>query len=127
MLQPEACYTDTTTTSHTETPTHIETRTHNQCGDKIEKSQVLDDGCINVRNMLITEEVIYTLINCDIKLVSYSLIIQSTLRTDPNLCKNVSLQCYKVPTVIHIQSACSQIVHVYIYTYILHNIETLVG
>ena len=27
--------------SHTETPTHIETRTHNQCGDTIEKSQVL--------------------------------------------------------------------------------------
>jgi len=27
--------------SHTETPTHIETRTHNQCGDTIEKSQLL--------------------------------------------------------------------------------------
>jgi hypothetical protein len=34
--------------SHTETPTHIETRTHDQCGDTIEKSQALDDGCINV-------------------------------------------------------------------------------
>ena len=43
--------------SHTETPTHTETRTHNQCGDKIEKSQALDDGCINVRNMLSIEEV----------------------------------------------------------------------
>jgi len=43
--------------SHTETPTHIETRTHNQCGDKIEKSQTPDDGCINVRNMLSIEEV----------------------------------------------------------------------
>jgi len=42
--------------SHTETPTHIETRTHNQCGDIIEKSQAPDDGCINVRNMLIIEE-----------------------------------------------------------------------
>ena len=42
--------------SHTETPTHIETRTHNQCGDTIEKSQAPDDGCINVRNMLSTEE-----------------------------------------------------------------------
>ena len=44
-------------TSHTETPTHIETRTPNQCGDTIEKSQAPDDGCINVRNMLSTEEV----------------------------------------------------------------------
>ena len=43
--------------SHTETPTHIETRTYNQCGDTIEKSQVPDDGCINVRNMLSIEEV----------------------------------------------------------------------
>jgi len=41
----------------TETPTHIETRTHNQCGDTIGKSQAPDDGCINVRNMLSTEEV----------------------------------------------------------------------
>ena len=38
--------------NHTETPTHIETRKHDQCGDKIEKSQAPDDGCINVRNML---------------------------------------------------------------------------
>ena len=53
----EACHKDTTPTSHTETPTHIETRTHNQCGDKIEKSQAPDDGCINVRNMLSIEEV----------------------------------------------------------------------
>jgi len=44
-------------TSHTETPTHIETRTHNQCGEIIEKSQAPNDGCINVRNMLNTEEV----------------------------------------------------------------------
>jgi len=51
------CHTDTTPTSHTETPTHIETRTHNQCGDTIKKSQAPDDGCINVRNMLIVEEV----------------------------------------------------------------------
>jgi len=43
--------------SHTETSTHIETRTHNQCGDTIEKSQAPDDSCINVRNMLSTEEV----------------------------------------------------------------------
>jgi len=43
--------------SHTETPTHIETRTHDQCGDTIEKSQVPDDGRINVRNMLSIEEV----------------------------------------------------------------------
>jgi len=54
---PGACDTDTTPTSHTETPTHIETRTHNQCGDTIEKSQAPDDGRINVRNMLSTEEV----------------------------------------------------------------------
>ena len=51
------CYTDTTSTSHTETPTHIETRTHDQCVDTIEKSQATDDGCINVRNMLSIEEV----------------------------------------------------------------------
>ena len=38
-------------------PTHIETRTHDQCGDTIEKSQAPDDGFINVRNMLSTEEV----------------------------------------------------------------------
>ena len=43
--------------SHTEIPTHIETRKHNQCGDTIEKSQAPDVGCINVRNMLSTEEV----------------------------------------------------------------------
>jgi len=43
--------------SHIETPTHIETRTHNQFGDKIEKSQAPDDGCINVRNMSSREEV----------------------------------------------------------------------
>ena len=52
-----ACNTDTTPTSHTETPTHIETRTHDQCGDTIEKSKAPDGGCINVRNMLSTEEV----------------------------------------------------------------------
>jgi len=57
VLQVEACHTDTTSISHTETPTHIETRTHNQCGDTIEKSQAPNDGCINVRNMLSTEEV----------------------------------------------------------------------
>jgi len=60
--------------SHTETPTHIETRTHVQCGDTIEKSQVPDDGCIDVRNMLIIEEVKKNLMNSDIKLVSYSTI-----------------------------------------------------
>ena len=48
------------------------TRTHNQCGDTIEKSQAPDDGCINVRNMSSIEEVKYNLINCHIKLVSYS-------------------------------------------------------
>ena len=56
VWQASACHTDTTPTNHTETPTHIETRTHNQCGDKIEKSQAPDDGCINVRNMLSIEE-----------------------------------------------------------------------
>ena len=43
--------------SHTKTPTHIETRTHDQRGDTIEKLQAPDDGRINVRNMLSTEEV----------------------------------------------------------------------
>jgi len=42
--------------SHNETPTNIETRTHDQCGDTIEESQAPDDGFINVRNMLSTEE-----------------------------------------------------------------------
>ena len=56
-IRVAACHTDTTPTSHTETPTYIETRTHNQCGDTIEKSQAPDDGYINVRNMLNTEEV----------------------------------------------------------------------
>jgi len=36
---------------------HIEIRTHNQCGDTTENSQAPDDGCINIRNMLSTEEV----------------------------------------------------------------------
>jgi len=36
---------------------HVETRTQDQYGDLIEKSQALDDGCINVRNMLSIEEV----------------------------------------------------------------------
>jgi len=57
LVGAEACYTDTTPTSHTETPTHIETRTHIQCGDTIEKSQAPDDGCINIRNILSIEEV----------------------------------------------------------------------
>ena len=57
VWQAEACYTDTTPTSHTETPKHIETKTHNQCGDTIEKSQAPDNVCINVRNMLSIEEV----------------------------------------------------------------------
>ena len=52
-----ACNTDTTPNNHTETPTHIKTRTHNQCGDKIEKSQAPDYGCINIRNMLSIEKV----------------------------------------------------------------------
>jgi len=43
--------------NHTETPIHIETRTHDQCGDTLGKSQAPDDGCINVRNILSTEEV----------------------------------------------------------------------
>ena len=50
--------------------------------------------------------------------------IQSTLLTAPDLCKNVSQQCYLVAAVIHIQSVCHQIVH--IYTHILRNIEMLV-
>jgi len=41
----------------------------------IEKSQAPDDGCVNVRNMLSIEEVKQNLINCDIKSVSYSSII----------------------------------------------------
>jgi len=35
--------------------------------------------------------------------------IKSTLRTAPNLCKNVSLQCYLVAKVIHVQSVRCQI------------------
>ena len=40
--------------------------------------------------------------------------IQSTLRTAPRFCKNVSLQCYLVPTVLHTQSLRR---YVYIYTH----------
>ena len=43
--------------SRLQPPTHIETRTHDQCGDKIEKSQAPDDRCVNIRNILSTEEV----------------------------------------------------------------------
>jgi hypothetical protein len=43
--------------SHIEIPTHIETGTPYLCDDTIEKSQVPDDGCINVRNMMSLEEV----------------------------------------------------------------------
>jgi len=57
VWKAEAFHTDSTPTNHIETPTHIETRTHNQCGDTIEKSRAPDDGCINVQNMLSTEEV----------------------------------------------------------------------
>ena len=39
--------------------------------------------------------------------------IQSALRTAPYLCKNFSLQCYLVASVIHIQSLRSQICVVY--------------
>jgi len=45
------------------------------CGDTIEMSQAPDDGCINVRNMSSIEEVKQNVINCDIKVVSYSSII----------------------------------------------------
>jgi len=57
LQQAEACYTDTTPTSHNETPTHVEIRTRKQCRDTIEKSQAPDDGSINIRNMLSIEEV----------------------------------------------------------------------
>jgi len=36
---------------------HTSKQEHNQCGDRTEKSQAPDDGCINVRNMLSIEEV----------------------------------------------------------------------
>ena len=37
---------------------HTSNQEHtNQCGDTIQKSQSPDDGCINVQNMLSTEEV----------------------------------------------------------------------
>ena len=39
------------------TPKLQQTSKHDQCGDTTEKSQAPDDGCINVRNMLSTEEV----------------------------------------------------------------------
>jgi len=57
QTEASACYTDTTPTSHNETPTHIKTRIHNLCGDTTKKSQALDDGCVNVRNMLSIEKV----------------------------------------------------------------------
>jgi len=57
VWQSEACYTDITSTQPHRNSNNIETRTNNQCGDTIKKSQVPDDGCINVRNMLSIEEV----------------------------------------------------------------------
>ena len=42
--------------------------------------------------------------------------IKSTLHTTPDLCKNVSPQCYLVAMVIHVQSLCSQI-YVYIHIF----------
>jgi len=68
----EAVLQISTPNSHIETPTHVEIRTRNECGDATEKSQAPDDGCINIQNMLSIEEVKQNLINCDIKLVSYS-------------------------------------------------------
>jgi hypothetical protein len=57
--------------------------------------------------------------------------IQSTLSPSPDLCsKSVSLQCYLVATVIHIQSVRSQMcvcVCTHTHTHILNNMETLVG
>ena len=53
--------------------------------------------------------------------------IQSTLRTAPDLCKNISL-CRLVETVIHIESVRSEIcVYIYTHTHILRTIETPVG
>jgi hypothetical protein len=50
--------------------------------------------------------------------------IQSKLRTAPEFCKNVSLQCCLVATVIHIQSVRSQ---VFVNIHVMHIIETLFG
>ena len=67
-----ACHTDTTPIQpHWNSNTH-QNKNHDQCGDTIETLQAPDDGCINVRNMLSIGEVKQNLINCDIKLVSYS-------------------------------------------------------
>jgi len=45
--------------------------------------------------------------------------IRSKLRPAPDLCKNVSLQCYLVVTVIHIQSRRNE---VFAYTYVFFTI-----
>jgi hypothetical protein len=45
--------------------------------------------------------------------------IQSTLRTAPDLCKNVSLLYYSVAKVIHTYSVRNQLCVAYIYTYSL--------
>jgi len=42
--------------------------------------------------------------------------IQSTLRTPPDLCQNVSLQCYLVETVIYIQ-ILNYNIYIYIHTH----------
>jgi len=56
-IRASACCTDATPTQpHRNSNTHRKKNTQ-QCGDTIEKSQAPDDGCINVRNMLSTEEV----------------------------------------------------------------------
>ena len=90
--------------SHTKTRTHIETRTHNQCGDTIEKSQAPDDGCINVRNMLSTEEVKWNLIICDIKLVSYSSTI--TMMHGPIYTRYISKGLVCMKWILGLNTAC---------------------
>jgi len=47
--------------------------------------------------------------------------VQSTLRTAPDSCKNVSLQCYLVATIIHIHS------QICVYIRIFFNIDMLFG
>jgi len=85
-----ACNTDNTPTHPTPKLEHTSNQEqYDQCGNSTEESQAADDGYINVRNMLSTQEVKW---NNDIKLVFYSMWIK--LRQMQQYADIYSLQKY---------------------------------
>jgi len=54
LLQPASRYhTTPPQPNHNVTPTHIAPEQYNPCDNSTNKSQTPEDGCINIRNMLI--------------------------------------------------------------------------